>query len=301
MTRWLLVVLALTALAGAQRVGGGGSGNATSLQGKPVATTAPASGNCLVFTTSWGPGSCSGTSSTNWSALVSGTNTTGVFLIGTGASLGTSGTGTISANTAAALAATPAQCAGGQFATGIAASGAANCATPAGGSAATAYTWGQRAGNGWGLGGPGQVRVIGLSLPAAVKFSAITFQVVTADTTGGDVYDIGIYCFTGNASCTAGALLADIGPVALATTGDFTASLKQGTVTLQAGQYLWAFTGNATTATPDEGSLSTSCNFVSNGAAGASSSGGQLPASAGTLPTAAWSCSDTIGYGALHQ
>lgn len=93
-----LILLALSAGLGAQVIGGGGSGNATSLQGKPVAATAPSNGNCLVFTTQWGPGSCSGTASTNWSSLVSGTNTTGAFLIGTGASLGVTGSGTISAN-----------------------------------------------------------------------------------------------------------------------------------------------------------------------------------------------------------
>ena|GEM_PF-3984653 len=92
-----LALLGCSVLCAQKQGGGGGSGNATSLQGKPVATTAPSSGNCLVFTTSWGPGSCSGTASTNWSALVSGTNTTGAFLIGTGASLGATGSGTITA------------------------------------------------------------------------------------------------------------------------------------------------------------------------------------------------------------
>lgn len=82
----------------AQQVGsGGGSSNAKKLQGVAVAVTAPVSGNCLVFTTTWGPGSCAGTASTNWSALVSGTNTTGAFLIGTGASLAATGSGTIAA------------------------------------------------------------------------------------------------------------------------------------------------------------------------------------------------------------
>ena len=41
---------------------------------------------------------------------------------------------TVAAGTAAALAATPTQCSGAQFATGVAASGNANCATPAGSS-----------------------------------------------------------------------------------------------------------------------------------------------------------------------
>ena len=98
--RRLAIILLWGCAACAQVVGGSGSGsgNATSLQGNAVASTIPTSGNCLVFTTIWGPGSCSGTASTNWSALVSGTNTTGTFLIGAGASLGTTSTGTISAS-----------------------------------------------------------------------------------------------------------------------------------------------------------------------------------------------------------
>jgi len=93
----LALALLACALAAQKQGGGGGSGNATSLQGHAVANVAPSNGNCLVFTTSWGPGSCSGTASANWSSLVSGTNTTGAFLIGTGASLGANGSGTIAA------------------------------------------------------------------------------------------------------------------------------------------------------------------------------------------------------------
>lgn len=105
--RRLTLLLAAFAFAAAPALGqiAQAGGNATSIQGKSVAATAPASGNCLVFTTSWGPGSCSGTASTNWSALVSGTNTTGAFLIGSGASLGVSGSGTIAATSAATAAA----------------------------------------------------------------------------------------------------------------------------------------------------------------------------------------------------
>ena len=108
MRRWrVLAALAacLTLPLAAQTISGGGSGNATALQGSPVATTAPTSGNCLVFTTTWGPGSCAGTASANWSSLVSGTNTSGAFLIGSGASLGVSGSGTIAATSAATAAA----------------------------------------------------------------------------------------------------------------------------------------------------------------------------------------------------
>lgn len=56
-------------------------------------------GLCWVSTsgTAYGWGACSGTSSTAWANLTSGTNITGAFLIGTGASLGVTGGGTIAA------------------------------------------------------------------------------------------------------------------------------------------------------------------------------------------------------------
>ncbi len=71
-----------------------------------------------------------------FSAVTAGTNTA-ALLIGTGGSLGTSGSGTIQATsntgnsaTATALAAVPTQCSGVNFGTGIAANGNANCAQP---------------------------------------------------------------------------------------------------------------------------------------------------------------------------
>jgi hypothetical protein len=73
----------------------------------------------------------SATSSTAFSSLTSSTNTTAAMVVGSGASLAASGGGTISASTATQLAATPSQCSGGQFATGVAASGNANCSASA--------------------------------------------------------------------------------------------------------------------------------------------------------------------------
>jgi len=66
-----------------------------------------------------------------FSALTTGTNTSAAMHVGTGASLNTTGAGTIAATTSAALASSPSQCTGTQFAQGIATSGNANCATPA--------------------------------------------------------------------------------------------------------------------------------------------------------------------------
>ncbi|MGN6593313.1 MAG: hypothetical protein ACTHJX_10480 [Terriglobales bacterium] len=93
----------LGCVAAAQQVsGGGGSGNATKLQGVPVSKTAPSNGTCLVYssgTGNWQASSCAGTASTAWSALTSGTNTAAAMVVGTGASLATTGAGTIAATT----------------------------------------------------------------------------------------------------------------------------------------------------------------------------------------------------------
>ena len=67
-----------------------------------------------------------------FSSLTSATNTGAAMVVGTGASLGVSGSGTIAATTSLALASSPTGCTGGQFATGIAANGNAACATPSG-------------------------------------------------------------------------------------------------------------------------------------------------------------------------
>lgn len=75
----------------------------------------------------------SGGSHVSFASLTGGTNLTAAMLVGSGSTLSFSGLGTISATTAAALAAAPNQCPGGQFAVGISTSGNANCAVPAGG------------------------------------------------------------------------------------------------------------------------------------------------------------------------
>jgi hypothetical protein len=70
------------------------------------------------------------TGPSTFSAITSSTNTTAAMVVGTGASLTTSGSGTISATTATALASAPTQCGANNFATGVAASGNANCSQP---------------------------------------------------------------------------------------------------------------------------------------------------------------------------
>ncbi|MEO6120514.1 MAG: hypothetical protein ABIP12_07490, partial [Terriglobales bacterium] len=68
-----------------------------------------------------------GGGSSAFSDITAGTNTA-ALVVGTGGSLVTSGSGTIAATTAVALAANPVDCGAGQFATAIAANGDLTCA-----------------------------------------------------------------------------------------------------------------------------------------------------------------------------
>jgi hypothetical protein len=85
-----------------------------------------------------GPPACTwinigGSSFTGFNVITSGTNTAAAMVIGTGASLGVSGSGTIAATTSVALASNPTTCTSTQAAIGILASGnATGCFTPAG-------------------------------------------------------------------------------------------------------------------------------------------------------------------------
>ena len=66
-----------------------------------------------------------------FSAITGATNTTAAMIVGTGASLSTSGSGTIAATTAAALAANPTNCAAGNYPLGIDAAGDVQSCTAA--------------------------------------------------------------------------------------------------------------------------------------------------------------------------
>lgn len=71
----------------------------------------------------------------SFSALTGGTNINAAMLVGTGASMGTSGTGTIAATTASALASTPTNCGSSTAPIGVDSHGnAIGCFTPAGSS-----------------------------------------------------------------------------------------------------------------------------------------------------------------------
>lgn len=92
--RLAILLLALTSFAGAQHISGGSKGASLPAPGS--------SGLCLVSTgaSTYNWGSCAGSSSTNWSAIVPGTGTitAGTYNVGTGSSLTITGSGTINAN-----------------------------------------------------------------------------------------------------------------------------------------------------------------------------------------------------------
>lgn len=79
----------------------------------------------------------------------------------------------------------------------------------------------------------------GITLTTTVTFSNISVHLWTAD--GTNLYDLGIYDSTGT-------LKADIGPSHLAGSNLVTFAVLQAPVTLVAGLYLFAWTGNAATA-----------------------------------------------------
>lgn len=117
-----------------------------------------------------------------------------------------------------------------------------------------------------------QIQVSPFFLPFAVTFSHITVYVGTAD--ASDDYSWGIYSGptggTGTAICTTTAA------VLSATNGVDQAACSQGTVTMGAGVYYFAFTGNATTGTIGYGG-SNSIMTLSTPTSSSTSTGGQTP------------------------
>jgi len=114
---------------------------------------------------------------------------------------------------------------------------------------------------------------IGFSLPFSLTFAHITCFILVAD--GANLYDFGIYN-------SAGTLVADIGAQHLPSTGLLTFATVQGSKTINAGLYLFGWTGNATTASLSGDASNGAFNwfFSTNVAA---SVGGGLPASIGAI------------------
>jgi len=75
----------------------------------------------------------------------------------------------------------------------------------------------------------------------SLHFSHITVDVSTTDSSTSDFYSWGLYS-------TSGSVLCSFTAVNLTAGGAIDQTCSQGTVTLSPGEYLFAFTGNATTA-----------------------------------------------------
>lgn len=92
-----------------------------------------------------------------------------------------------------------------------------------------------------------------VNISSSVTFSSIYYQIGTLDSSGTDLYDIGLYRCGLPSNCasasTTATLLCDIGPTAMTTTGEKSGACVQSTpITIQPGVYAIAITGNATTA-----------------------------------------------------
>jgi hypothetical protein len=163
------------------------------------------------------------------------------------------------------------------------------CGSGGGGGTITAYTPPVSAGNVAAPSAANAINVVAFLLPAQVQFSHITVDVNTADTTSGslcgsfaDCYDVGLYDTSGNLKCNWGA-------TAVSGTGLKTVSCAQGTVTLAAGYYVFAWTGNATTAKIFFGaSGSGAFAILGSATSSTSSSSGALPSTI-SVPTFATS------------
>lgn len=126
-----------------------------------------------------------------------------------------------------------------------------------------------------GLGGANQVYIIGFANPSNVTFANISVAIQTADAV--NLYDLGVYN-------QAGSLLAHIGAQSLPSTGNQTFAVSGGSKTISAGLYVFAFTGNSTTAALKQDS-GTVLIWIRNTNV-ATSAAGVLPGSIGALTVA---------------
>lgn len=107
-------------------------------------------------------------------------------------------------------------------------------------------------------------------VPYSITFSYLDVDIGTADSNTSDFYDVGIYNTSGTLQCNWGAQnFTSIGVVEK--------SCAQGRVTLAAGLYVFAFTGNATVAKIFFGPAG--MGTLSSATSGTSSSSGALPSS----------------------
>ncbi len=130
------------------------------------------------------------------------------------------------------------------------------------------------------------INMIPFLVPVQLQFSKLTIDIGTADSTGGDLYDVGIYSLAGALQCNWGA-------TAFSATGPTDGTCAQGTVTLAPGNYIFAFTGNATTAKIYPGNAyNTGFEILSGATSSTSSSGGALPSTI-AVPSVCPACGAT--------
>ena len=154
------------------------------------------------------------------------------------------------------------------------------CGSGAGSALTTFVPGANGAGQNTGPSSANAINVVAFLVPMQVQFGHITIDIASADTVAGslcasfaDCYDVGVYNMSGTRLC-------DWGATAFSSGGLTSAACAQGTVTLTPGYYVFAFTGNATTAKIYFGTAGNG-GFVqlSSATSGTSSTGGALPAS----------------------
>lgn len=124
------------------------------------------------------------------------------------------------------------------------------------------------------LGAANDVAISGFVLPTPLTFTYIGIAVTTADAIGD--YDFGVYT-------AAGDLIANLGPQHVPPTNLLTGPTLQGKQTIDAGLYMFGWTGNAIVAAIDIDPNWISWVFNADVAA---SVGGTLPASIGAVAVA---------------
>jgi hypothetical protein len=141
------------------------------------------------------------------------------------------------------------------------------------------------------------INIVKFLLPENLTFSHIVIDVSLADTTGGDLFDVGIYDPSGTLHC-------DAGPVALGSTGIVDLPCVQGSMTLAAHYYYLAFTGNYT-GTPAQiyfggaGAGAGGWTGQSSNTSATTSTAGQLPGTI-TITTAGNSISSTYANAFIY-
>ena len=236
----------------------------------PYYSGTPTSGDCV----QWGGsgllsdagGGCGG----SFSGLGTGTNTSATMTVGSGASIAVSGTGAVTA-TKVSPAGTANDCVKWGSSGALADAGAA-CGT--GLPAVTSFSPAPNgAGSAAAPSSANAINVVKFLVPLSVTFGNLVVDVGTSDSTGGHLYDAGIYSASGSLQC-------DWGATALTSTGKQDIACAQGSVTLSPGYYVFAWTGNATTATIFFGtSGGGGWQQFTSATSGTASSGGALPSS----------------------